>query len=230
VLYAPLMVAAQQAQTTTWANVRAGPARDYPLVQQLPPAAPVSVQGCLFDFSWCDVVTPDNLRGWVYGGILAYPYNNAYVPVIRYGPSIGLPIVTFVLGSYWGSHYRHRPWYGDWRRWDSWQHRHAGPGRRPPPPYRPDVVPGPRPVRPVMRPPVAPPPVVRPAPRPPVVHAPSPRPQFARPSPAPSPAAGRPAPRPPVDVRRSDAPRPAVVRPAPRPRPGEAEPGRPAAR
>ena len=49
----PLIAAAQQAQTAKWVHVRAGPAREYPLVLQLPPAAPVSVQGCLSDFSWC---------------------------------------------------------------------------------------------------------------------------------------------------------------------------------
>ena len=196
-LLSPLVAAAQQAQTAKWVHVRAGPAREYPLVMQLPPAAPVLVQGCLSDFSWCDVITPDNNRGWVYGGNLVYPYNNGSVPIIQYGPTIGLPIVTFVLGSYWGSYYRQRSWYGDWHRWDSWNHQHFRPGfRPPPPPHRPDFRPPPRPpgggggMRPPPRPPPRPP-VVRPPPppRPPVGGG-------ARPPPPPRPPMTRPAPRP----------------------------------
>jgi uncharacterized protein YraI len=73
-LLVPLAAAAQQqAQTAKWVHVRAGPAREYPLVMQLPPAAPVLVQGCLSDYSWCDVITSDNNRGWIYGGNLMRP-------------------------------------------------------------------------------------------------------------------------------------------------------------
>jgi uncharacterized protein YraI len=175
-LLAPLVAGAQQAQTTRWVQVRAGPAREYPLVMQLPPNAPVSVQGCLSDYSWCDVITLDNGRGWVYGGSLVYPYQNGNVQIIEYGPRIGLPVVSFFLVSYWGSYYRERAWYGDRNRWDTWHHQHVGPGHRPPPPpYRPDARP-PRPpvgaIRPPpplhgnVRPPPPPRPATRPAPRP----------------------------------------------------------------
>ena len=225
-LFTPLLAAAQQAQTAKWVHVRAGPAREYPLVLQLPPAAPVMVQGCLADYSWCDVITPDNARGWVYGGNLVYPYNNGSVPVIQYGPSIGLPVVTFVLGAYWGSYYRQRSWYGDWRRWDSWNHQHFRPGMRPPPPpHRPDFRPPPRPrPPPVMRPP--------PPPRPPVTRPPPPpRPPIGvRPPPPPRPPGGvrpPPPPRPPGDgARPPPPPRPPMTRPAPRPR-GDGEHGGP---
>lgn len=212
-LLAPLLAAAQQAQTAKWVHVRAGPAREYPLVMQLPPAAPVSVQGCLSDFSWCDVITPDNNRGWVYGGNLVYPYNNGNVRIVQYGPSIGLPVVTFVLGAYWGSYYRQRSWYGDWHRWDAWNHQHFRPGPRPPPPpHRPDFRP-PRPPGGGMRPPPSPPP------RPPGVRPPPPpRPPVTRPSPAP---------RPPGGVRPPGPPRPPTTRPAPRPSHGERDGPRP---
>ena len=187
-LFTPLIAAAQQAQTAKWVHVRAGPAREYPLVLQLPPAAPVLVQGCLSDFSWCDVIATDNTRGWVYGGNLVYPYNNGNVPIIQYGSNIGLPVVTFVLGAYWGSYYRQRPWYGDWNRWDHWHHQHFRPGVRPPPPPRPRPPPRPPVVRPTPQPPR--PPVVRPTPQPP-------RPPIVRPAPQPPrPPDTRPAPRP----------------------------------
>jgi uncharacterized protein YraI len=227
-LFTPALALAQQAQTAKWVHVRAGPAREYPLVSQLPPAAPVSVQGCLSDFSWCDVITPDGGRGWIYGGNLVYPSQNGYVPIIGYGNNIGVPVVTFVLGAYWGSYYRQRMWYGDWHRWNSWSHGHFRPGYRPPPPpHRPDV--GPRPPRPTPQPPR--PPVVRPTPqptRPPVVRpTPQPtRPPVVRPTPQPTrPPVVRPTPQP----ARPLPPQP-MTRPAPRPDGGETGGARPQAR
>ena len=200
-LLAPLLAAAQQAQTASWVHVRAGPAREYPLVLQLPPAAPVSVQGCLSDFSWCDVIAPDGSRGWVYAGNLVYPYNNGSVTIIRYGPTIGLPVVGFVLGAYWGSYYSQRPWYRDRPRWDSWSHRPHRPGQvRPPPPTLP------RPPRPEIQPPRPPRPEIQP-PRPV-----QPRPQVRPPQIQP--------PHPPAGVR-PPAPRRPVTRPVPRPGNGE---------
>src|SRR6185369_7853383 len=106
----------QPAFTAKTVNVRAGPARDYPIVAVLPPGFEVGVQGCLPDYSWCDVIAGDS-RGWVYGGKINYPYQNAYVPVLNYGPVIGIGVLTFVLGDYWGRHYRHRPFYGERQRW-----------------------------------------------------------------------------------------------------------------
>ena len=204
-LLAPFVAAAQQAQTSQWAQVRAGPAREYPLVMQLPPNAPVSVQGCVADYSWCDVITPGYGRGWIYGGSLVYPYQNGNVQIIQYGPRIGLPVVTFILGSYWGSYYRQRSWYGDRNRWDSWHHQHFRPGRRPPPPpHRPDVRPPRPPVGAIRPPPTLPP-------RPPGVRPPPPpRPPVVRPQP----------PRPPGNVRPPPPPRP-TTRPAPRPGNGD---------
>jgi uncharacterized protein YraI len=190
---APLLATAQQAQTSKWVNLRAGPAREYPLVQTLPPATPVAVQGCLSDYSWCDVIVPGNDRGWVYAGNLVYPYQSSEVPIVRYGANIGLPIVTFVLGAYWGDYYRQRSWYGHRHRWEDWRHQPFRPGfRPPPPPYRPDV----RPPRP--RPPVGPGPGVRPPPRPPVGPGvrppPRPHPPGVRPPSLPPPVMTRPAP------------------------------------
>ena len=59
--------AQQQAYTNSPVNMCAGPAEDYPAVAQLPGGVPVTVMGCVSDYSWCDVVVP-NLRGWVYRG------------------------------------------------------------------------------------------------------------------------------------------------------------------
>ena len=146
-LSTPLLVGAQNAQTSKWVNVRAGPAREYPVVNQLPPATLVTVQGCLSDYSWCDVLAYGNVRGWVWSGNLLYLYQNAPVPIVGYGPRIGLPIISFILGAYWADHYRDRNWYRDWRNWDSWHRDHyrPPPNRPAPPPHQPDFRPPGRP-------------------------------------------------------------------------------------
>jgi len=188
VLSMPAAAQAQYAQTVKWVNLRAGPARDYPLVASLPPGVSVAVQGCIDGYSWCDVVGPAGERGWTYAGNIVYPYQSGYVPVIYYGPMIGIPVVSFVIGSYWGDYYRHRPWYGNMHRW----HNH------PPPAWRP-------PSRPDWRPP--PPQVQPPRPRPPSIVPPRTEAPSVRPPPRPQPQAGRP---------RAQGERPGVPAPPPR--------------
>ncbi|MFJ2993053.1 SH3 domain-containing protein [Pandoraea sp. NPDC087047] len=125
---------AGQAVINAPANVRAGPATDYPVVAQAAAGMPVTVYGCISGYSWCDVGLPGT-RGWIYAALLSYPYQGSPVPVLNYGTVIGLPIITFSIGAYWGNYYRNRPWYNDQRYW----HR-PPPGPRPPGHY-----PGPRP-------------------------------------------------------------------------------------
>ncbi|WP_095951045.1 SH3 domain-containing protein, partial [Variovorax boronicumulans] len=208
VLLLPLAAAAQQAFTRGAVNLRAGPSGDYPLVARLGPGQPVDVVGCTSGYGWCDVVLPDGGRGWVWARNLDYAYQQQRVPLATYGAVIGVPIVSFVIGSYWADYYRDRPWYGD-RRW--WGHRPPPPpiaGWRPPPPVHPGWQPRPWPgpgVRPPHGPGVRPPhgPGVRPPHgpgiRPPVdpgFRPPRPQPGF-RPGPPPGvshphPGGGRP--------------------------------------
>jgi len=154
----PLAAVAQQAQTTTWVNVRAGPAAGFPLVARLGPGTPLAVQGCTAGFGWCDVMAWDGSRGWVYAGNIAFWYRSAQVPIASVGPVFGVPIVPFVIGSYWGQHYRNQPWYWNQPHWSN--PPPPRPGVRPPPPRPPNVRPppgGPWPppsVRPPMQPPV----------------------------------------------------------------------------
>lgn len=130
---------AQNAYTSRPANVRAGPDRTYPLVVQLAPGTPVQVNGCLDDWSWCDVGFADS-RGWVYAPSLSYVYEGSRVPLYSYAPSLGIPIVTFSLGAYWDRWYRGRPWFAQR---NMWAHRHIP--HRPPPGPRPHAGPPPRP-------------------------------------------------------------------------------------
>jgi uncharacterized protein YraI len=142
-------VFAQEAYTTKAVNLRAGPARDYPLVAQLAAGTPVTVAGCVSDYLWCDVIYGD-VRGWAYAQSLQYAYQNRQVPIYGYGAAIGLPIVAFSVLSYWDNYYRDRPFYRDRPRWENRPYR-AGPGfvaplRAREPQYRPQ-----RPVQPQYR-------------------------------------------------------------------------------
>jgi len=114
----PLAANAQQqlAYTVEPVQLRAGPGMDYPLVASLEHGVAVAVQGCLQDYSWCDVIAEPN-RGWVNSVYIVYPYQSTYVPVSDYGASIGFGVVTFIIGNYWHDHYVARPWYQHMPRW-----------------------------------------------------------------------------------------------------------------
>ncbi len=126
----PVAASALTAVTTEPVALRAGPAADFPIVDSIPDDARVNVHGCVRAYLWCDVSWRD-ARGWVRGDDLSYFYQQSYVPVIEYGPRIGLPVVVFGFDSYWDRHYRGRPWYGERTRWRSaWRDHDHRDGRR----------------------------------------------------------------------------------------------------
>ena len=131
----PLAANAQQAFTTHLLNLRAGPAQDFPIVATLPQGAEVMIQGCTSDYAWCDVQTPNALRGWVYAQYLSHPFQGNPVPVNSMGATIGIPVLTFALGAYWANHYRDRSWYHNQSQWDR-PYYPQRPPHRPPPPMR----------------------------------------------------------------------------------------------
>ncbi|HTR57928.1 MAG TPA: SH3 domain-containing protein [Casimicrobiaceae bacterium] len=125
----PLAAAAEEAFTTNAVDVFAGPSSEYPPIGQLPPNARLELFGCLSDWSWCDVGFAGD-RGWIYAGDLVIPYRGSRVAVIEYGPRIHLHIVSFSLNTYWGAHYRSRPFYRERTVWMSRVHiqaNHGGP-------------------------------------------------------------------------------------------------------
>ena len=77
---------------------------------------PVAIEGCVDGWSWCDVASGDS-RGWVPANYLQQEYQGQRVLVPEYGVRIGIPVITFVFGSYWDSYYSHRSWYGNRERW-----------------------------------------------------------------------------------------------------------------
>jgi len=121
---------AQQAFTTRTANVRAGPAPDFPVVVTLPPGAQVNVAGCVDDYRWCDVDFGGG-RGWLNTRALQTYYGDRLVPLYGYGANIGFPIVTFSLFDYWDNFYRNRPFYRDRPRFEQRWGGYRGYDRRP---------------------------------------------------------------------------------------------------
>lgn len=111
----PIAASAAPAYTLDGAQIFAGPGDQYPIVAQFGPGVAVEVDGCLNDYSWCDVSYGGN-RGWVNAADLAY--GSRRVPILQYGPTLGLPTLTFSLGDYWDRHYRGRPFYAERHRWE----------------------------------------------------------------------------------------------------------------
>jgi uncharacterized protein YraI len=124
---APMAASAQQpAYALDGAEIYAGPGQDYPLVARIGPGVAVRVQGCLSDYTWCDVTFGGN-RGWVYGGELGYAYQSRRVPIVEYGPQLALPVITFSLGNYWDRNYRGRSFYHERNDWERrWQDNRGG--------------------------------------------------------------------------------------------------------
>lgn len=107
----PLSAQAGSGYLSVNLNLRAGPSVHYPVVRFAPRGAAVNVYGCVDDYGWCDVSWGGN-RGWVSGQYLDYDYYDRRVPVIDYGPRLGLGLISFSFGNYWDRHYRHQSWYG----------------------------------------------------------------------------------------------------------------------
>ena len=121
----PASASAQQGYTNKFAQLRAGPAREYPLVVAVPARVSLTVVGCLPDYRWCDVIVGAN-RGWLYAGNISYYYQGRNVPVLTYGSALGIGISAFVLGNYWDNHYQTRQWYPQRERWIDRSPQHYG--------------------------------------------------------------------------------------------------------
>ncbi|MEO7326856.1 MAG: SH3 domain-containing protein [Dokdonella sp.] len=132
-LFLPVAAQAYDGVVTASVNLRAGPDIDYPAITMLPEGEPVSIQGCIDGWTWCDVIAGED-RGWVAGTYLQNDYDGERVYVADYGSRIGIPVLAFTLGTYWDSYYRGRPWYHDRGRWSNHRWGYRAPPR--PPGYR----------------------------------------------------------------------------------------------
>ncbi|HXV25600.1 MAG TPA: DUF6600 domain-containing protein [Alphaproteobacteria bacterium] len=97
-------------------NLRAGPGTYYPVIVVVPTHAPITVIGCLGDYTWCDVFFQGN-RGWMRSIYLKKWYQGYYYALGDYAPRLGLRVVSFDIGPYWDANYRNRPFYRDRSRW-----------------------------------------------------------------------------------------------------------------
>lgn len=109
-LVAASSAAARPGFATTAVNLRAGPSTGFPVVTTIPGGAAVDIHGCEAGYGWCDVGW-GGTRGWVAGQYLQFVYNDRRVLLPSFAATVGLPIIGFSVGSYWGSYYRDRPWY-----------------------------------------------------------------------------------------------------------------------
>jgi uncharacterized protein YraI len=117
-LSAPLLASAAQGWVVADISLQAGPDTAYPSIVELRAGTPVSIQGCIDGWTWCDVSVGDD-AGWVPGTFLEEDYGGQRVVVIDYGPRIGIPVVAFSLGVYWDRHYHSRPFYAQRQEWVS---------------------------------------------------------------------------------------------------------------
>lgn len=119
----PGLAAAANAYSTANVNMRSGPSTQYPPVLVIPAGARVNIQGCLSSANWCDVAYA-GYRGWVSGSYLqtTYSQRRVYVDPQYYRP-LGIPSITFSVGSYWDRHYRDRDFYRDRDRWRDGNYR-----------------------------------------------------------------------------------------------------------
>lgn len=122
-LLTPTAALAAPGIVTVSTGLRAGPGPGFPLVDRIPEGARVNIHGCLRGDAWCDVSFSDD-RGWVSSQYLEYLYRNHYVYLPDYADEIDVPVVPFVLSSYWSSYYEGRPWYRRHAYWNSYWTSH----------------------------------------------------------------------------------------------------------
>lgn len=122
-LLAPTAALAAPGIVTVSTGLRAGPGAGFPLVDRVPEGARVNIHGCLRGNAWCDVSFSDD-RGWVSSQYLEYLYRNHYVYLPDYADEVDVPIVPFVLSSYWSSYYEGRPWYRRHAYWNNYWTSH----------------------------------------------------------------------------------------------------------
>jgi uncharacterized protein YraI len=121
VLLMPTAALAAPGVVTTAVSLKAGPGQGFPTVDRIPGGAAVNIHGCLRGTAWCDVSWSDD-RGWVSSQYLEYLYRNHYVYLPDYVDQIDVPVVPFVLSSYWSNYYAGRPWYHRRAYWNGfWQ-------------------------------------------------------------------------------------------------------------
>lgn len=118
-LLAPAVASAATGYVITDLNVRAGPSTAYPVVDVYPGGTRVDVIGCTSGPGWCDV-SAYGVRGWVSANYLDLYYDGYRARAPQLIGRVGVPTISFSIGTYWDNHYRDRSFYRyrdrrDWR-------------------------------------------------------------------------------------------------------------------
>ena len=124
ILLTPTAALAAPGVVTVSVGMRAGPGPGFPMVDRIPGGSHVNIHGCLRGGAWCDVSWEGD-RGWVSSQYLEYLYRNRYVYLPDYVDVVDVPVVPFVLSSYWSSYYSGRPWYHRRAYWNGHWQSHA---------------------------------------------------------------------------------------------------------
>src|SRR5271170_2185490 len=101
--WAPAALAAPGVVVHT-VHLRAGPSTEYPGFAVLAPGTQLEVFGCEEGYNWCDVQAGPN-RGWVDAAYLQMSSAGQPLIVADSGVVLAVPVITFVLDSYWNSYY-----------------------------------------------------------------------------------------------------------------------------
>ena len=109
-LLLPSAALAAPGLVTTTVSLRAGPGDGFPVVDRIPGGSHVNIHGCLKGDAWCDISWSDD-RGWVSSDELQWLYRNRYVYLSDYYDDIDVPVVPFVIGTYWSTYYAGRPFF-----------------------------------------------------------------------------------------------------------------------
>ncbi|WP_319497793.1 SH3 domain-containing protein [uncultured Cohaesibacter sp.] len=108
-----LATAATASVVVTNLNLRAGPSTQFPVVTVLPAGGRVLTNGCLADYSWCDV-SFGTYRGWVAARYIQVVYQGTPVIITpAVAPRLSVAVVQFSQ-AYWTRYYSAYPWYGRW--------------------------------------------------------------------------------------------------------------------
>jgi uncharacterized protein YraI len=123
-LLLPSAALAAPGMVTATVSLRAGPGDGFPVVDRIPGGSHVNIHGCLKGDAWCDVSWSDD-RGWVSSDELQWLYRNNYVYLSDYYDDIDVPVVPFVLGTYWSTYYAGRPFFHRRAYFDRYWRSHA---------------------------------------------------------------------------------------------------------
>lgn len=130
-LLLPSAALAAPGMVTTTVSLRAGPGDGFPVVDRIPGGSRVNIHGCLKGDAWCDVSWSDD-RGWVSSDELQWLYRNHYVYLSDYYDDIDVPVVPFVLGTYWSTYYAGRPFFHRRAHFDRYWRSHESTAMRTP--------------------------------------------------------------------------------------------------